>query len=98
MITASQNVFGVDSLMSTMKPANAYVENARRNIATVVSRFSGEIEILKAVIRKVERALEFIGLLGETVGQQLSHLKSLLFLHSMFGHEFCEKPTVDSPR
>jgi hypothetical protein len=52
MIAASQNVFGVDSLVSTVKPANAYVKNTRRNIAPVVGRFSGEIEILKAVIRK----------------------------------------------
>jgi hypothetical protein len=52
MIAASQNLYGVDSLVSTVKPANAYVEHATRKIATVVDRFSGEIEILKAVIRK----------------------------------------------
>ena len=53
MITARQNVFGVDRLVSPVKPANAYVENARRNVAPVVDRFPGEIETLNAVIRKL---------------------------------------------
>jgi hypothetical protein len=53
MITARQNVFGVDSLVSPVKPANAYVEHARRNLATVVDWFPGEFETLKAVIRKL---------------------------------------------
>ena len=53
MITARQNVFGVDRLVSAVKPANPNVQNARGNLATVVDRFPGEIETLNAIIRKL---------------------------------------------
>ena len=53
MVATRQNVFGVDSLVSSVKPANADMENARRNVATLVDRFPGEIETLNAVIRKL---------------------------------------------